>query len=78
MNSVAAHAVEYARELRCGIGRVMQQAGVTSQTSYLLKKMKKELPILRGHPERGEEISHADPEMFIMMIDRGRMVWLDL
>ena len=47
-------------------------------TSCLLKKMKKELPILRGHPERGEEISHADPEMFIMMIDRGRMVWLDL
>ena len=43
-----------------------------------LKKMKKELPILCGHPERGEEISHADPEMFIMMIDRSRLVWLDL
>ena len=54
------------------------EGGHADITSYLLKKMKKELPILRGHPERGEEISHADPEMFIMMIDRGRMVWLDL
>ena len=40
----------------------------------LLEKMKKALSMLCGHPQCGEEIVHADSEVFVMVIDRGGMV----
>jgi len=40
--------------------------------------MKKELSILCGNPQSREEIAHASPEMFVMMIDRRGMVWFGL
>jgi hypothetical protein len=40
----------------------------------LLKKTKKELSILCGNPQRREEVAHANPEMFVMVIHRGGMV----
>ena len=40
----------------------------------LLEKMKKALSMLCGHPQCGEEIVHADSEVFVMVIERGGMV----
>ena len=44
------------------------------QARRLLEKMKKALSMLCGHPQCGEEIVHADSEVFVMVIDRGGMV----
>jgi hypothetical protein len=48
----------------------------------LLKKTKKELSILCGNPQGLEQIAHANPEMFVIVIHRGGMVrfglWLGL
>src|ERR1017187_3290054 len=46
--------------------------------SYLRKKMKKELSILCGNPQSREEVTHASPEMFVMVIHRRGMVRLGL
>jgi hypothetical protein len=40
----------------------------------LLEKMKKELSMLRRNVQCGEEIAHADPEMFVLVIDRRGLV----
>jgi hypothetical protein len=40
--------------------------------------MKKELSILCGNPQSCEEIAHANPEMFVMVIHRCGMVRLGL
>ena len=45
-----------------------------SVTRCLLEKMKKALSMLCGHPQCGEEIVHAESEVFVMVIDRGGMV----
>ena len=40
--------------------------------------MKKELSILGGNPQSREEVTHASPEMFVMVIHRRGMVRFDL